>query len=132
MLLFIPIMPCLQQLQSVIKGRGWENGLGDKERCWLRAHLLRARVLYNELAFTFSVSTNRAEYSTSQLSGLPMHKCPATPEDINSPTHPLKKPSTQRLIHLKAHQLRNSPTHPLQNLKPYLLFCNVTLIFAPF
>ena len=34
MLLFIPIMPCLQQLQSVIKGRGWENGLGDKVK-WL-------------------------------------------------------------------------------------------------
>ena len=109
-----------------------QNGAAEKERSRLRAHLSRARVLYKDVAFTFSVSTNRAEYSTSQLSGLPMHKCPATPEDINSPTHPLKKPSTQRLIHLKAHQLRNSPTHPLRNLKPYLLFYNVTLIFAPF
>ena len=116
-----------------------QNGAAEKERSRFRAHLLRARVLYKDVAFTFkdvaftfSVSTNRAECSTSQLSGLPMHKCPATPEDINSPTHQLKKPSTQRLIHLKAHQLRNSPTHPLQNLKPYLLFYNVTLIFAPF
>ena len=109
-----------------------QKGEGDRERRSGGDGLSRARVLYKDVAFTFSVSTNRAEYSTSQLSGLPMHKCPATPEDINSPTHPLKKPSTQRLIHLKAHQLRNSPTQPLQNLKPYLLFYNVTLIFAPF
>ena len=79
--------------------------------------IFRARVLYKDVAFTFkdvaftfSVSTNRAEYSTSQLSGLPMHKCPATPEDINSPTHPLKK-----LIHSKGHPLERSPTQKLTN-----------------
>ena len=116
-----------------------QNGAAEKERSRFRAHLSRARVLYKDVAFTFkdvaftfSVSTNRAEYSTSQLSGLPMHKCPTTPEAINSPTYQLKKLSTQRLIHLKAHQLRNSPTHPLQNLKILFLFYNVTLILAPF
>ena len=109
-----------------------QNDVGEKERSRHCAHLSRARVLYKDVAFTFSVSTNRAEYSTSQLSGLPMYKCPTAPEDINSPTHQLKKTSTQRLIHLKAHQLETSPTHPLQNLKPYLLFYNVTLILAPF
>ena len=47
-----------------------QNGAAEKERNRLRAHLSRARVLYNEVAFTFSVSTNRAECGTSQLNGL--------------------------------------------------------------
>ena len=30
LLLFVPIMPCLQQLQLGIKGRGWEKWRGGK------------------------------------------------------------------------------------------------------
>ena len=62
-----------------------------------------------EVVLSFSISTNREECTTNQLTGLQTHETPTTAEDINSPTHKLTNSPTQKLT--------NSPTHKLINSK---------------